>query len=266
MQLKKDYVNRFYMNAAANLFTGAPDIFCDEQQEKYNGHKFVILGAGPTLDDKGEMIRQHQKDGFKIIATDRAVIPCRHHKVEPDIVVSIDPTACTTDFFGYEPPEGDIWASLCANPNLVQQGENLHFFMPQDVYKRNANQLNTIKYSVLPAFGHCSGTAVALALLMSATDVIVYGCDYVFHGVSGHCPHRNDDYVLSTQYYAKPINAAENNILAWHSEAITYNGMSSYPYAVDAYKGIYTTDNLQSCKQQLKAVSGMVQKHMAMQK
>lgn len=90
----------------------------------------VIVGGGPSLLTRLDVIAGRQRSGATVLATNGTNLLLRSHGIEPDMVVFVDPSPAVTGFVDYEEPSSSLYliASIC-DPAVFDALEGREVFM-----------------------------------------------------------------------------------------------------------------------------------------
>lgn len=101
-------------------FTGGP---------RHNG-EMVIVGGGPSLLPRIDVLGRRQKEGATVLATNGTNILLRERGIEPDMVVFVDPSPAVAGFIDHEEPSSSLYliASIC-DPNVFDELDGREVFM-----------------------------------------------------------------------------------------------------------------------------------------
>lgn len=220
--------------------------------------RVMLIGAGPSLDDKWEEIRKLQADGWSIFCTSRGLCCLQKHSIMPDLVWHIDPYA---DFYFRKPMEiAKIYmcgSTLCvseyANNSILQQWKDNGGVIRS--YKSQRWNVE-LKSGYLTEGNHVGSTMAGFAMQQKAEEIKYFGYDYCFPGQ--HVKWEDDEGVACFQMYADPINGgwmgfkSQNFITSKYHPIISplfEIAVHTFPYEVKP--GLFTVDNMRINKMYL---------------
>lgn len=106
--------------------------------------QLVIVGGGPSVKSRGDVIRQRQKNGATILALNGARKFLAEEGIQPDMVLLVDPSPTVEGFIGAEPDDAIyLIASIC-HPSVLDKLEGFeavylwHPEIPTEVERQTA--------------------------------------------------------------------------------------------------------------------------------
>ena len=153
---------------------------------------FVVVGAGPSLDDNIEVLKAH-KDKVIILACERALATMKHHDIKPDYILCVENIHGMMRHFDehLEFIEGIPLIAPYSVTHIVPQ----HYNGPV-IFTNNGtddawiNPLNKFKTDAGLCVGHY-GFHIADAL--NPTKIILIGSDLAFKDGRSHTSHTHSD-------------------------------------------------------------------------
>lgn len=172
----KNFMNHATLNAYRNQFS------ISTISNSLKGRPFLVIGAGPSLDDHLSWIKENQ-DHFIIVIVSRVSKVLLQSGIKPDFVVSVDPT-----YFSYE---NSREALLLENPavliNTSYAASNLLSAWPQEsVYFNNAFPWIPDELMVKEAEPTVTHIGIQAAYLLGASEVYLVGVDFCFKDGQTH--------------------------------------------------------------------------------
>lgn len=159
---------------------------------RYESQIFVVVGAGPSLDDDLMLLCQH-RPLFFVIATDCALIPLLKAGVTPDWVVSIDMMPAIETMFLPLPSDFSVplLTAVYMRPETLKKYPGpVYFFQVRGLddkeYQKRARQISID----VPAFyegGNVGYTATVFSLFLGAKTVIFLGMDLAYGSKKMYC-------------------------------------------------------------------------------
>lgn len=179
-----------------NLLTNLQKIKSHKMLSSGLGGKFVIVGAGPSLDDTVQSLKSYQNKA-RIVVCDAALRTLLNAGVKPDFVVTLESHYGSSRFFSgledqlsdvplvYYPSSNPYLLELYPGPLLaVKNLSEDHCF---------ANHFEAVPYLFA---GTCVGhVAFSFAEFCGAEEIIMTGFDLAYKGDVFHCS------AMSTKYY-----------------------------------------------------------------
>lgn len=177
----------FFENVVANIcllgtLHGVTDLF-----GRYAGQPVILVGAGPSLDLNGHLLRR-VRDRALIVAADTALKPLLQIGVEPHLVVASDPMAVNAAHLAGLPPISSV---LVGEPSL---NSSIFRGFPGDIrlYTLDeAPQRLLAGYfgekGNLSAWGSVSTCALDLAIKLGGSPIIFTGQDLAYTGGRVYC-------------------------------------------------------------------------------
>lgn len=141
-----------------------------------------VVGAGPSLDGNGHLLRQCQQYG-PIVTVNTALDACLHHGVVPDVVVCVEAADLTHHF-----DRLGGWRVLGANPTIVLDVTThpAHWALFPEALAIAHHEPNLIPYVLsaggapLNYAGSVSCAAASLSILWGASPLVLIGQDMAF--------------------------------------------------------------------------------------
>jgi hypothetical protein len=142
--------------------------------------KIAISAAGPSLDHQLDLIHKNRNNYF-LLATDTSLPSLLEANIMPDAVISIDCQHISYyHFMRGLPPDIPLFTDLASPPIVVSRTPRPHFFTgghPLTVFVsrswRSFPQIDT-------SGGNVTYAAVALAELLGAEEIYLYGADFSY--------------------------------------------------------------------------------------
>ena len=181
------------------------------------GKPVIVVAAGPSLDKNVHLLKEFQSQ-YPIIAVDTALRTLQAHDIEPDVVVSADPTPLNLHHFIDTHAHPDT--ILAYNPELFHavssQWPYRQIFMNLDKeeFTRWAEKIIG-PFGITAKGGSVGHTAFYLAQAMQADPVILIGLDLAFDskGGSTHTKHsalKRDYGTIQQGIQAIPLSDTKN--------------------------------------------------------
>ena len=149
--------------------------------------KALVLGAGPSLDQKIEILKKNPENYF-IISTDTAFQTLSKHKIKPDMVFSLDGQAISHNHFINSSDFSDILfafdlsANFSAVKHVLDAGGKIIFFISGHPLSTLFNQFYKHYANALPELNSGSGTVTIAALDFAVKcgfkNIQVLGADF----------------------------------------------------------------------------------------
>ncbi|MFN3411341.1 MAG: 6-hydroxymethylpterin diphosphokinase MptE-like protein, partial [Exilispira sp.] len=199
----------------------------------------LVISAGPSLNDKIDLIKKIQKNVY-IIAVDTALRFLLKNDIIPDLVIAIDPqTINFLDFVGIQNLTKTILAiEISSSYKIAEKYSNykyLTFFigkLPSSENKDSFSYVNPLSSFIaknlslfsFPVYGNVGIAAISLASLIS-NNLILAGFDGSFENLIYHCKETMDiNYYLSYQNY---LNKALSSLTKDSLKILINNGKRS---------------------------------------
>jgi hypothetical protein len=155
-----------------------------------------IVGAGPSLDQNGALLREASDQGL-IICAGAALKPLLKMGVSPQAIVVLE-SSDTSDYLRLDQEEeAALWpqtilaAAAGSHPN--------HFRVPgyyQSLYHLNGGQAQILSQGLfLPQGGNAGTAAFALAYIWGLRPLILVGQDQAYQGQLLHAAHTPDSVI-----------------------------------------------------------------------
>ncbi len=166
-----------------NLFRNMHRYFKSQKLLPYIGwakqKPAIIVGAGPSLAESLDLLKQHQNNAI-IIACDTALPILYHHKISPDFVVTVDPQEKNSLYLRYTPDKNHF---LIADPSVHDSTfENYEKIILMDcvfpLYKPFEHFWGAC--GLLASGGSVSTSAFDFARKIQADPIIMVGQDLSF--------------------------------------------------------------------------------------
>lgn len=156
--------------------------------------KACIIGAGPSLSGQMKILRQLKPEAG-IIATDTSLPFLLHHKIKPDIIISIDCQHITYHHFLKGLPENVPLVLDLASPNvLTRRSSRTVFITSKHPFSFYINQ-NWRRFPIIDTSGgNVSHAAVSLAANLGAESIYLFGVDFSYP--NGEC-YANGTYLYN---------------------------------------------------------------------
>ncbi|MFO7849768.1 MAG: 6-hydroxymethylpterin diphosphokinase MptE-like protein [Spirochaetia bacterium] len=234
---------RWFYNTIMNLRTA------EHADNRLNPiRKALITAAGPSLEKQIDRLKQERKDGT-LIATDTSLPFLLYHKINPDLIISIDCQHITYHHFmqGY-PREVPLILDLASPRHLTELSDKPVFFTSGHPFSRYVNR-NWRKFPHIDTSGgNVSHAAVSLADSLGAQKILLFGADFSFP--------RGKSYSRGTYIY--PLFRGQETRLI-PSESLFYNFIFRNPeilHTGDDNIVRYTTKPMISYKKRLEEATG----------
>jgi hypothetical protein len=170
-----------------------------------NNTDFIVCGAGPTLADHFDWLKQPKtQEKYTIVAVDTAVKPMIKAGIIPDIIVSID----SDDKGSFDGIDSHLFINTPLVYFPVVQSDLLSCWQGPRYTAYSMSQLYS-SINKVHAKGRlfCCGCvlhpSVDLAVKMGATKVLLLGADFAFPGKKTHTHCNNEPEKISSQQSAE---------------------------------------------------------------
>lgn len=164
-------------NYAATLRRAPP--WAASLDEPLKGRPAFIVGAGPSLDGNGHLLRECKRRGF-VIAVNTSVSACLHHGVVPDLVLACEALNLADHLAPLRGLGVPVVLDATANP--------ANWAIAETAWAIAGCEPNTIPYTIrcgacpVPYTASVSCAATSLALLWGASPVVLVGQDLAYTG------------------------------------------------------------------------------------
>lgn len=172
----------------ANMISNMNNIFAKHIQPlssiygEWDGLDCLVVGAGPSLTQNMDHVRQAAEKGFKIVCVDRAFNKLKYAGISPDITITMDANEKVGNFFiDNQINENDTFA-LCVitHPSVYKalSGSNVYFYScinPFSAFWKYAIDCIGISYACIRPGFVVTFSAVDLALWMGAKRIVTIG-------------------------------------------------------------------------------------------
>jgi len=169
----------------------------------------ILVGAGPSLDNTIEKLKQY-KDKLIIIATD-VVAPtlCNRYNVKPDFICTVDPHNTIPKILAEVDCKIPLIAPITVNPLLfdIYKG-NIYLFNMIDENKVKNELLNTFNIKA-PQMSYIynslfvGGTCLQFATILKPETVFLMGYDLAFTDDKVYCEGVLEDRFKYSSYETK---------------------------------------------------------------
>ncbi|MFV2055950.1 MAG: motility associated factor glycosyltransferase family protein [Thiohalomonadales bacterium] len=154
---------------------------------KFNA-TFYVVGAGPTLTDNFDYLKNRWADGI-LITVDAALKPLLENNIVPDYVLSVDPMRISVYPFLDIEPENMKTISLVYFP-VVQRDALKNWQGKRYIACSKSPMYEDVRriYSISPLFaaGSVLHPAVDLAVKMGAKNIELFGADFSYPKAKSH--------------------------------------------------------------------------------
>lgn len=200
---RHDWARNKILNLPVNIET--PSI--KELRDCCSEMPAIIVGSGPSLGMEAETLRR-LKNRALIIAAGTSVQALLKYKIEPDIVVVMDPSE--NNFKAFEPLDLENVPLLYipdVHSSILRKKYNylMHAFFNTDTPTAYFMQLTEID-PVFQSTGTVSGTAIQAAIYLGCRELVLIGQDFSFPG---------------DQYYADGVVHRDPEALALEMQQFT---------------------------------------------
>ncbi|MBI5537721.1 MAG: DUF115 domain-containing protein [Deltaproteobacteria bacterium] len=149
--------------------------------DSFEGVPAFILGAGPSLNHNGALLREAARRGI-VMAVDVAGKICAHHNAEPQVLVSIESIDLSAQFKDLPWIDRVVrMFSLLSSPQSVRTGRGPWLAFHESMFEFEA--LNALlKQPGVPVGGSVSTAAFSIALRMGCSPIVLLGQDLAYPG------------------------------------------------------------------------------------
>jgi hypothetical protein len=198
---RKEWIRNKILNMAVNIRT--PSL--KGLKGSCSGIPAIIVGSGPSLGMEAETLRRLKGRAF-IIAAGTSIQALLKHRIEPDLVVVMDPTE--DNFKAFEHLELEnipiLYIPTVHSSILLKKYRYLmHAFFNLDTPTAYFMQITPEEDPVFQSTGTVSGTAIQTALYLGCSEIVLIGQDFSFPGeryYTDGVAHRTEE-VLSKQMH-----------------------------------------------------------------
>ena len=174
--------NMVRRNIAANLSALERDASVDALLDRapFATREIVVAGAGPTLDESIERIRELRESGAGVIGVDAAFAPLMRAGIVPDVVVSLDPDEMVLPFYQMDlaPARATTLVYFpSVHPSVIEHWPYRRCYAYTE-HKRFDAARERFPATTLFASGSVIHPAVDLAVGLGASRVHLAGADF----------------------------------------------------------------------------------------
>ena len=192
--------------------------------------EIVVAGAGPTLDESIERIRELRERGATVVSVDAAFASLMHAGVVPDFVISLDPHETVLSFYQLDlaPARATTLVYFpCVHPSVIERWPYRRCYA-YTRHERFDALRRRFPATTLYASGSVIHPAVDLAVRLGASRVHLAGADF---GYPGGLSHAKDS------FHARSVSG---NVAGNGSSVRDYRGerVSSQPSFVSYYRDL----------------------------
>ncbi|OQX28576.1 MAG: hypothetical protein B0D92_08185 [Spirochaeta sp. LUC14_002_19_P3] len=198
---------RWFVHTAANL-ARSEESHCVIPPIK----KLLITAAGPSLSGQLERVRQLQKDGASVLATDTSLPVLHAAGIAPDFALSIDCQIISYHhFFRKLPPETTLILDMASPPFLTRQAKRILFYASGHPFSLYLNK-HFRPYPLLDVSGgNVTHTAASFAQQAKAEEVRLFGGDFSYPGGQPYSPGS----YLYPYFHSQSVRTASSEHRFW---------------------------------------------------
>ena len=155
----------------------------------YRGVTCLLVGAGQSLDDKLDLVKEN-RDKFFIIVADAALPALLEKDIIPNIVAVVDPSEKVNEYFEHIPLEAsaDIYlvAPTTVHPDVLKNWKGKYFMYSQSDRHSKYREHLLKKLNLLASFdtisnaGFVGYTMIEIACLFEPKKIVFIGYDFSF--------------------------------------------------------------------------------------
>ena len=136
----------------------------------------VILGAGPSLDSVLPTLSKWQ-DHCLVFATDSTLSACKHHSIQPDFVINIDPDKSAQDAWPKTFNIGWALLSLQSTEDWFERSDDCAWILPMGSLTEHWVEQQGFSLGPRIAASNAGFTAVAMASFFGCKPIVLLGMD-----------------------------------------------------------------------------------------
>ena len=219
-------------NIAANLPTLERDTSVGVLLDRASpvAREIVVAGAGPTLDESIERVRELRERGATVVSVDAAFASLMHAGVVPDFVITLDPAETVLPFYQLDlaPARATTLVYFpCVHPSVIAHWPYRRCYA-YTRHERFGALRERLPATTLYASGSVIHPAIDLAVRLGASRVHLAGADF---GYPGGLSHAKD------AFHAKSVSG---NVAVNCSSVRDYRGeqVDSQPSFVSYYRDL----------------------------
>lgn len=153
-------------------------------KDKFSGIPFLLLGAGPSLEEILPMLKD-LKERTKIICVDTALKACLRHNVEPDFIILTDPQYWAyRHIAGLSSPSSTLITEIAAYPAVFRFNCRKIYLCDSQVPM--ANEYGSVPKGNLGAGGSVASAALNFCIFCGAKEIYTSGLDLAFPAKQTH--------------------------------------------------------------------------------
>lgn len=170
-----------------------PNIIINSFKRDKNKRPFVVVGAGPSLDDNIEVLKKYQ-DRVIILCCERAIGTLKAHNLKPDFILTVENVLGM--WFHFEKHYEFIKGIPLITPFITSHVVIRNY--PSDrvfvKVKNLENWLNPLGYFAEVDLGNCVGQfGFNVAAALNPSQIILIGNDLAFKDGRSHTAHTHCD-------------------------------------------------------------------------
>jgi hypothetical protein len=195
------------MNANENCTRKKPMINLQKTKIAKENTKIAIIGAGPSLDDYIEELREH-RDKFIIISCGSSLESLLINRIKPDYHFELEFLNLATDLIKhtskkYDLSEIDLICSFEANPGISEYFRNTYQFVQEtNELVSNVGREYVLHYGGLT----CTNGASALFSRICDNDIYFFGLDFAHT----HGAHHAKDNITNQSNLSNDLKSLED--------------------------------------------------------
>lgn len=203
--------------ANVELLTHSPPFLTLER--RYEGVPAFIIGAGPSLDENIQLVREAAKKGI-VFATNSGAVSLAKHGIEPQVVCCIESIDASSKLEGLFFIDRVVRAfSLSAAPQTLRTGAGPLLPVHEAIVQYNGPLEDLTGHGGLPMAGSVSTVALSLARMLGCSPLVLLGQDLAYSG--------GRTYATGTGYESSRAEIdpqTETIRLRWNDEVIRVHG------------------------------------------
>ncbi|MFN7977148.1 MAG: 6-hydroxymethylpterin diphosphokinase MptE-like protein [Vicinamibacterales bacterium] len=192
-EARRQFAGRYLTQTIENLAVVGREADVTALRDALTGVPALVVGAGPSLDRRLDLVRELSATAI-VIAADTAARPLRAAGVRPDVVVAVDPSETNARHLAALDLDTHAW--LVAEPSVAP--EAFHDFAGRIFtfavgdhepwpWLRDAG----VSRGTLKAWGSVLTTAFDLALWMGCGPIVFVGADLAYSRGLQHLPEHH---------------------------------------------------------------------------
>jgi hypothetical protein len=181
-EARRKFAPRYLVNAIRNIPAMLAGSDVRALTDTYRGVPAIIVGAGPSLDDAIDELRE-RRDRALIIATDTALRPLLMSGIAPQLVVGLDPSELNMRHFMALPECRDTWlvSEMALDRRATAVFEDRTFwFRASNHHPAPWLREQDIDIGQIDVWGSVLTAAFQIAVLAGCDPIVAVGADLAF--------------------------------------------------------------------------------------